>query len=344
MDWRDILFDLTKPPILGGGPGIGVVQGLTREKTTGETASEEYNRRLREGQSRFGAYLGTAVSPITSQLSGIKKFAFEPVDQPAREFTVVDPVAQRQRFIEQRQQEANRAAQQDYNRQMAAFTGGYSPIAERQMQAAQEAWNRALGQVAAEQGTVSGLAGQSGRDFRTTGTNVNIGAQRAMTGAGTLPATGVAGMGGVTGVQAADLAAQAGQVANIQGAASQAALQARAGQMGGLNQLLAGQAAASQQQMAAQQIAREQAMGQLLLREQIAAEQAARAQAMESRAGIEAHQMLVESLTPAWKQEWRTLKKADKERLAREQGITSEQQYLTSKSAETWALSQMSQG
>jgi hypothetical protein len=303
-------------------------------------------RRMDEGSTLGGA----ALREIGSNLPGVKPISavydFLNLRSSAanRPFTIVDPVAGREKYITDREARERQYALQDYNRQRAAFTGGYSPIAERQMEAASEAWNRALGQISAEQGAVSGLAAQSGRDFRNTGTNVNIGAQRAMTGSGTLPSSGVAGLGGVTGVQAADLAAQAGQAANIQGAASQAALQARAGQMGGLNQLIAAQAAASTQQMAADQAAREQQVETLLRREQIETERAARRATEESRGGIDAFKLMVAELTPQWTFDWKSLPKKEKEKLLRERGIGTEEQYILSKTAEAWTLGQMAQG
>ena len=321
--------------------------GQVTQQTNGRTVPQQYFwDPARQGVKDIGTGITTIGKGLGYLFGQDPTFAWEQPQQQVytQPLLYTDPTIAYENLLKQREQADVKAAQDAYNRQKAAFTGGYSPIAARQMEAAQEAWNRAMNQVASSQGAVSGLGGQSGRDFRTTGTNVNISAQRALTGAGSLPATGVAGMGGVTGVSAADLAAQAGQGANVRGASSQAAMQARAGQMGSLNQLLAGQAAASMQQQAAQQLAREAALEQFLVREQIAAEQEARAAARQGGTDIELHRINVEQQSPFWKREWNSLDKKAKEKLAKEEGVSTEQDYLLKKSAEAWVLSQTAAG
>jgi hypothetical protein len=309
-----------------------------------KSAESEYNRRKNEEkQSRARSFLGTIVSPITSGFGGAREYLFETQAAP-QELLYTDPIARREQIVSQREQAAISAAEQDYNRRMAAFTGGYSPAAERQMQAAQTAWDRALADIAGQQGAVGGYATQSGRDYRTTGTNVNIAAQRAMTGRGTIPATGVAGLGGVTGVPAMDMAAQTGQRANVEAAARQAALQARAGQLGSVQDLILAQMAASQAQLAQRNLDREAAIRAAYNEQRMQAEAAAREQAAASRAAFDVHSATVAEQTPFWRREWKNLGKDEKKRLEREEGVKSESDYLIKKSAEAWALGQMAQG
>ena len=151
-------------------------------------------------------------------------------------------------------------------------------------------------------------------------------------------------MGVSTGMEAAELAGQSGQMANVRGAQNQASMQVGANQLGSLSQLLSGQAAAAMQQQAAQQLAREAAIEQFLVREQIAAEQTARSASRAGGADIELHRINVEQQAPFWKREWNSLSKDDKKKLAKEEGVKTEQDYLTKKNAEAWVLSQTAAG
>lgn len=308
---------------------------------------DQYGRRRAEGRSRVGAALGAAAEAAGYPLSYVTTRPYRWLfggQQDAAPATTYTPYADPYDVAMQRIATARQSFSDPYQaarERYADVSSRVLPLVQGQQESINQAWQQAIGNVDAQQAAINAMAGQTGQAYRGAGEETQLAAQRIL---GQQPVTtSVGGMGVATGVPAADYAGQAGQAANVQARAAQAALGAQAGQLDDLGRLLAAQQAAYGQQLGTN-VQAQLAAAQIAFNEQ-ARQEAAANEAMIRQMQLEADIARQErqQLVPFLERQWDGLSKDDKKSL-KSQGVTNRDEYIQYEFAKRDALGLLSQG